>query len=385
MSEAARLVGEADRVASLRDFAGARRLLREAAEIASDDASIWLKLAAMARAAGDHRAALGAIERALALGPFDFTALLMRASLLDQLGDPRAGECYGRALANRPTNIAVPAAMRAAIERAEAASAAHVAAREEVMRMAMDGAERTATPDEADRIARFRSNALRTTRVYHCEPTHFHFPGLVEREFHPRSSFGWLAEIEAATDVIRAEFVAVANAERAELVPYVQYAAHEALRQWQPLNHNRDWTAIHLWRNGERVEANARHCPRTMALLDRIDQPRIAGASPNAMFSLLAPGVAIPPHTGVNNSRLVCHVPLVVPPGCWFRVGAERRHWLVGEAFVFDDTIEHEAANPSTELRVVLIADLWHPGLSSVERDAVTRLLEVETSGAGGL
>ena len=378
-------MGEADRVASLRDFAGARRLLREAAEIASDDASIWLKLAAMARAARDHRAALGAVERALALGPFDFTALLMRASLLDQLGDPRAGECYGQALANRPTNIAVPAAMRAAIERAEAASAAHVAAREEVMRMAMDGAERIATPDEADRIARFRSNALRTTRVYHCEPTHFHFPGLVEREFHPRSSFGWLAEIEAATDVIRAEFVAVANAERAELVPYVQYAAHEALRQWQPLNHNRDWTAIHLWRNGERVEANARHCPRTMALLDRIDQPRIAGASPNAMFSLLAPGVAIPPHTGVNNSRLVCHVPLVVPPGCWFRVGAERRHWLVGEAFVFDDTIEHEAANPSTELRVVLIADLWHPGLSSVERDAVTRLLEVETSGAGGL
>ena len=385
MSEAARLVDEADRVASLRDFAEARRLLRQAAEIASDDASIWLKLAAMARAARDYRAALAATERALALGPFDFTALLMRASLLDQLGDPRAGECYGQALANRSPHLAVPEAMRAAIEHAETAYAAHVAVREQIMRRAMAAAERSATPDEAERIARFRSNALRTTRVYHSEPTHFHFPGLVEREFHPRSGFGWLAEIEAATDDIRAEFEAVASAERAELVPYVQYASHEALRQWQPLNHNRDWTAIHLWRNGERVEANARHCPRTMALLDQIDQPRIAGASPNAMFSLLAPGISIPSHTGVNNSRLVCHLPLVVPDGCWFRVGAERRHWRVGEAFVFDDTIEHEAANPSTELRVVLIVDLWHPGLSLVERDAVTHLLEVETSGAGGL
>ena len=384
MSDAARLVGEADRIASHRDFAGARELLRQAVKLTPDDPSIWLKLASMARAAGDHRAALAAVERALMLGPFEFTALLMRATLLDQLGDDRAGESYGQALANRPAEK-LPAPMMAAIARAEAAHAGHVAARDAKMRRAMAAAEDAATPDEAERIARFRSNALRTTRVYHSEPTHFHFPGLVEREFHPRSGFGWLAEIEAATDIIRAEFEAVAIAERAELVPYVQYAAHEALRQWKPLNHNRDWTAIHLWRNGERVDANARHCPRTMALLDRIGQPRIASASPNAMFSLLAPGTTIPPHNGVNNTRLVCHLPLIVPDGCWFRVGAERRPWRVGEAFVFDDTIEHEAANPSTELRVVLIVDLWHPGLSPVERDAVTRLLEVETSGAGGL
>ena len=98
--------------------------------------------------------------------------------------------------------------------------------------------------------------------------------------------------------------------------------------------------------NGERVEANARHCPTVMALLGGLDQPIVAGRSPNAMFSLLAPGAHIPPHTGVANTRLVCHLPLIVPPGCWFRVGAERRDWRVGEAWVFDDTIEHEAMNP---------------------------------------
>ena len=130
--------------------------------------------------------------------------------------------------------------------------------------------------------------------------------------------------------------------ERAELVPYIQYAEHLPLEQWRPLNKNRDWTAIHLWQNGRRIDANAEHCPRTMKLLEALDQPAIRGAGPNAMFSLLAPNTPIPPHVGVNNARLVCHLPLIVPDGCWFRVGAETRYWRPGEAFVFDDTIEHE-------------------------------------------
>jgi aspartyl/asparaginyl beta-hydroxylase (cupin superfamily) len=201
---------------------------------------------------------------------------------------------------------------------------------------------------------------------------------LAEREFHPRRMFPWLAELEAATDAIAAELKIVMAAERAELVPYIQYAEHLPLRQWRSLNHNADWTAIHLWRNGRRVEANARHCPRTAALLKRLPQPVIAGASPNAMFSLLAPKTEIPPHVGVSNGRLVCHLPLVVPEGCWFRVGAETRSWRRGEAFVFDDTIEHEAANPSDQLRVVFIFDLWHPDLSAVEREAVSALVAAD-------
>src|SRR4029453_10000358 len=208
-------------------------------------------------------------------------------------------------------------------------------------------------------------------RVFHSEPTHFAFPGLVEREFHPRDEHPWLPALEAATDTIAAELAAVMAAERAELVPYIQYEQHVAMAQWRELNQSRDWTAIHLLQNGRMIEANARHCPRTMALLERLPQPDIPGAGPNAMFSLLAPHTTIPPHVGINNARLVCHLPLIVPEGCWFRVGAETRHWQRGEAFVFDDTIEHEALNPSDELRVVFIVDVWHPDLSTVERDAV--------------
>jgi len=121
-----------------------------------------------------------------------------------------------------------------------------------------------------------------------------------------------------------------------------------------------------------------------MELLSRMPQPDIPGASANALFSLLAPHTAIPPHVGVNNARLLCHVPLVVPDGCWFRVGAETRMWREGEPFVFDDTIEHEALNPSDHLRVVMIFDIWHPDLTPGERDAVRAIVAQETA-AGNL
>jgi len=234
------------------------------------------------------------------------------------------------------------------------------------------------TADRDWRIARFRSNVLRKTRVYHSEPTHFHYPGLREREFHPSDRFPWLERFAAATDAIRAEALALIQSGRAELIPYLQYGEHEALAQWQTLNNNPDWGAIHLLKDGARIDVNADACPVTMELLSHVPQPRIAGASPNALFSLLAPHTAIPPHVGVNNARLLSHVPVDIPPGCWFRVGAETRFWQEGEPFVFDDTIEHEAANPSDRLRIVLIFDLWHPDLDEAERNAVAAIIAAE-------
>ena len=377
--QSADLQRSADAAAARGAAMEALALLDRAVAIDPGNFQLHMKRAAMHRASGDRPAALDAIGAALALSPLDFMALLMRASLKDQLGDEDAGEAYAQALSQRPAVIA-NSQLAAAVTRGEEVRDRWIAAREGRMRDAMREAEAAASAEEAARIARFRSNALRQTRVWHAEPTHFHFPGLAEREFHDRGLFPWLAELEAATDILQAEFEAVATAERAELVPYIQYPEGAPLAQWKALNHNRDWTAIHLWQYGRRIEANAAHCPRTMALLDRIPQPGIANCSPNAMFSLLAPGAVIPPHHGVANTRLVCHLPLIVPEGCWFRVGAETRVWRRGEAFVFDDTIEHEAANTSDALRVVFIIDLWHPGLSQAEQAAVRLLLESEGS-----
>jgi aspartyl/asparaginyl beta-hydroxylase (cupin superfamily) len=102
------------------------------------------------------------------------------------------------------------------------------------------------------------------------------------------------------------------------------------------------------------------------------DQP---GRTPSVMFSLLKPKTRIPPHNGVTNTRLVTHLALIVPEGCGFRCGNGTRSWVPGKAWVFDDTIEHEAWNDSDKLRVVLIFDIWHPHLAPVERAMITALM----------
>ena len=377
--DSAELVREADKATAARDLARAAALLERAAALSPDDFSLWMRIAAIRRGAGTAREALDAIHTALAIRPRDFTALLMRASLLQQLGASEAGEAWGHALAQKPEKH-LPPQLAPIVSEAEQHYEAWRSEKEAKLKAAMGRAEERANGEERERIDRFRTNALRRTRPYHSEPTDFQFPALTEREFHPRRLFPWIDEIEAATEEITAEMRQVMAAERAELVPYVQFDEHVPMDQWRPLNRNPDWTAIHLLRHGSEVPANARHCSRTMALLEKFPQPDIAGASPNAMFSLLAPRTEIPPHVGISNSRLVCHLPLIVPDGCWFRVGAETRPWRVGKAFVFDDTIEHAAANPSDELRVVFIFDVWHPDLSAVERDAVAALISASSA-----
>ena len=105
MSEA---VAEADRAAAAGDIARAVALLEQAGEAAPDDPQLWLKLAALRRASGQPAKALDAVHRALALAEFDFMALVMRATLLDQLTPGQSGEAWAHALAQRPASPLPP-------------------------------------------------------------------------------------------------------------------------------------------------------------------------------------------------------------------------------------------------------------------------------------
>jgi aspartyl/asparaginyl beta-hydroxylase (cupin superfamily) len=180
-------------------------------------------------------------------------------------------------------------------------------------------------------------------------------------------------EVEASTGEIRDEFLEILRTEEG-FTPYITYPDDVPHNQWAELNNSPRWSALHLYKMGERIEENAARAPRTMAAIDRVPQPVMAGRTPAAMFSLLQPRTRIPPHTGVANVRLVTHLPLIVPEDCGFRVGNDTRAWAPGKAWVFDDTIEHEAWNGSDKLRVVLIFDVWHPHLSAAEREMITAL-----------
>lgn len=374
----------ADQALVARNLTEARAILEAAAKDNPTVPAFWQRLAVVRQLAGAHGQALAAIERALEFAPLDFVNLLMRARLLDQMDAPEAGEAFGRALAQRRPDP-LPAALVPAIRRAEAAWSQWQQGLERRIGETLEDKAIDLTPAEKRRAERLCSNIARRTRIYHSEPTHFHYPGLREVEFHDRSLFPWLDSLEALTDTIATELDQVANAPQAELVPYVQYGASEPLAQWRELNHSRDWTAIHLIERGRRIEPNVEHCPQTIEFLSGLSQPQIEGCGANAMFSMLAPQTSIPPHVGVANFRLLCHLPLIIPGKCWFRVGEDIREWQRGTAWIFDDSIEHEARNETDLLRVIMIFDIWHPDLSPAEQQAIAAMVAVASMPVGAL
>jgi aspartyl/asparaginyl beta-hydroxylase (cupin superfamily) len=371
-NETSALKQAAARAMASGDLRGARALLEEAASRPDPDVDLWMSLAACRRGLGDLDGASTAVERALALQPRHFIGLLMRASLLERRGERRAAAvAYGNALTQAPRQDALDPMTLRALDHARDEHARYLAELDAMLKRELGLA---GGPDAA-RATVFIERISGKRRAFHQEPAQFHYPGLPEEEFHSRDAFPWLAELEAATDAIRAEAEAVLAVQDDELTPYVRYADGIPLDQWAELNRSRRWSAYHLWLGGEVVADHARSCPRTMAAIGRLPQPRIPGRLPSAMFSHLAPHTRIPPHTGVANFRLVVHLGLILPPGCGFRVGSETREWRRGEAWVFDDTIEHEAWNDSDSPRTILICDVWNPRLSAAEQELIAAIV----------
>jgi len=217
------------------------------------------------------------------------------------------------------------------------------------------------------RLAEALEIASGQKRRYVQEPTAFIWPGLPAVQFFDSAQFEWAPAVETAAPAIRAELDALLSAGTDDFRAYIQHqtVAPEANKA---LLGKKDWSILPLCENGWLTPSVIEKCPVTWETMLQAPLPRIPGWGPTVVFSLLKGGARIAPHNGMFNTRLVCHLPLIVPPGCRFRVGNEVREWEQGKLLIFDDTIEHEAWNDSREDRVVLIFDVWRPELSDQEK-----------------
>ena len=205
----------------------------------------------------------------------------------------------------------------------------------------------------------------------------FFYPFLPADEFFDRGHFPWLDRLEAATPFIRDELEAILASPDPGLSPYIEMPPGTPDNLWSALDKSPSWSALHLWRDGQRLDAVCDRAPTTADLIESLPLARIPGRAPAVFFSILKAGKRIPPHTGVTNIRTIIHLPLIVPSGCGFRVGGEVREWRQGEAFAFDDTIEHEAWNRSDRPRAVLILDCWNPHLSEDEQAMILKMFAI--------
>ncbi len=362
----------ARRLLAAGDATAAFVLLEQIVAVAPRHLPYWLSLAAALRVLGRHDAEMNALERALTLDPTHLVVLLQKGALLDLMHKPRsAATVYVHALQTLAPGTYLPPALEAHVRHAEKRVRENAATLAGVLEKRLGALRREQASGAQMRFDRCLDRILGRRRIYTPEPTSLLFPYLRNYEFFARERFPWLDAVEAATESIRDELFGVLSADQSGIEPYIAFQDGLPLRQWQELNHSRRWSAYFLWNQGRKEESHLALCPRTAEMLSAVPRVDIPRRGPTAFFSILEPRTKIPAHTGVTNTRVTVHLPLIVPTGCGFRVGGEVRDWKVGSAWVFDDTIEHEAWNDSDAPRAILIFDIWNPELTPLECDLV--------------
>ena len=357
------------------DAPTARDLLGRVVAAGEADVSILLHLAGAHRAVGDGPAEISILDRVLALDARNLHALILKGDHFQRRGDSRAASAfYLSALKASPPPAQLPQDLQAALQRAQTVMRKSAADYEAHLLSSLEAQGFGAGTSE--RFSESVELLLGRRKIYLQEPLFYYFPGLPQIQFYPRQQFPWMDAIEAATADIRGELRGILDQDSNAFSPYVEAVADRPGHDPHGMRGNPDWSALYLIRNGVTDPANAAHCPKTLAALENAPLCRITGRTPSVLFSQLRPGARIPPHNGFVNTRLICHLPLIVPDGCQFRVGNETRHWREGKAWAFDDTIEHEAWNSSDQTRIILLFDIWRPELSDEEQALVAAMMQ---------
>jgi hypothetical protein len=346
------------------DAAKARALFEQAIATAPTPQTLLLLAQSCARS-GDRAGEEAAADRLLAAEPRHPAAMAIKGDRAVARGDDRAaGSWYAMVLGqarDRPELQGLARHVETALVAIKARFEHHLSATLENL---------SAGPRFAEALAILKGE----TEPQLQQPTSFYYPGLPQTAFYETDDFAWVPVLEATAPMIRAELDAL-MATRDGFRPYVE-ADPGRPNKGHALLDNPDWSAFHLFEHGVPLAENAARCPMTMALLQSLPLPRIVGRGPMALFSLLAPHTHIPPHWGMLNTRLIVHLPLIVPEGCRLRVGNHVQTVEPFKTMIFDDSIEHEAWNDSDAVRVVLLFEIWRPELDEAERSALTQMFE---------
>ena len=373
MTDPQQCLGEA--IVTLRDNQPdtARDLAQRAVELGLDDTTVWGVIALANRDLADYENAQMAADRAIARDQRNARAYIVKADAFYAQNNMKAAAAfYRQALMINPLHPDMVQEIRVEFLRAQTRV-------QELQQAFADHMTREVQslldePESTPRMQDAVDLLLGKRKQYYPQPRHIMYPGLPIHEFYPRDPFPWLEALEAKTDAIQAELQNLIST-GSEFNAYLESNTERPAFDSHGMADNDDWGALYLWRNGEPVPENQALCPVTTEAMNALPLVFSGQRCPNILFSRLRPGAKIPPHNGMINTRLIGHLPLIIPEDCGFRVGNSTRTWNVGEAFLFDDTIEHEAWNNSTEDRFVLIFEVWRPELTEAEQRLSTRML----------
>lgn len=383
-AEQERLLVEAGQALARRDPRSALRLLDQADQFGQTH-NATLNRAVALRLLGDYHASLRVLDDALDMRPYDFMALLAKGAMLEKINQTKAAvEVYRNALKIAPPRTSCPPGVVNQMDYASSLIDRHAQALADFMKDRVAPLKAELGEASRDRFEEGLEIYAGLKQPPKQQPLLLNYPRLPVIPFYDRTLFPWLAQLEEATLVIQAELATLLETAFDEFSPYIAYPKGAPVNQWGELNHSRKWSSLFLWKDGLRQDEVCARAPQTAALLESLPMADQEGFAPTAMFSALQPKTHIPPHTGSSNVRLLTHLPLILPGPARFRVGNTVREWEMGRAWVFDDTIEHEAWNEADAMRVILIFDVWNPYLDDGEKRLITEMMKAQREFTGG-
>ena len=206
----------------------------------------------------------------------------------------------------------------------------------------------------------------------HPQPTFLHVPKLPEYEFYNRADFPWLAEFEAASprDPRRVRTRDARGLRR-------HRAVHRLSRRRARSTSGRSSTSR---ATGARSSCGATvYASMRMRIVVRAP-PSCSHRRPRPTFRATRRRRSFPSSTASRTFRRIAESPTRgssctcrwwCPRNAGSAWDPRRANGARRKAWVFDDTIEHEAWNDSDVPRAILIFDTWHPALTRGERELI--------------
>jgi aspartate beta-hydroxylase len=207
------------------------------------------------------------------------------------------------------------------------------------------------------------------------KPTFLHVPDPAATCFPDVAAFGWLAEwstsVSSLSNEAKACIESIAEGPRG-VTPFsldAMMAAHDAGGVATPDRR------VPFYRRGMFQDSMRTLAPQLSALLASAPLVHIPNYAPDAEILMLQPGVGTAILRGRTNAFCTVATAFAGSAPLKVTVGGESRQLIAGRSLVFDPSFGFDYA-AGDGLAFALVFEVWNPGISRLERDALTALIQ---------
>ena len=197
---------------------------------------------------------------------------------------------------------------------------------------------------------------------------HSYVPGLTVKPFWDIDEIPWTQKLAKSYKEIRKEFLDVTK-DMKKLQQDGNNVWAGALTE-EAGGYGEGWSTLVLKDRGIWDEVNCNLFPKTSKAVSKCGIP-----ATEVFFACIKPNTDIKLHSDFTNFVLTSHLAIDIPESgnnkCRLTIGDETRQWINGEVMVFDTSLMHDAVNEADTTRYILMARIWHPDLTEVERNAL--------------